>query len=43
MGQAQPFANHPLARTFGESPRTTRLYDRTSDAVSLDEIERILI
>jgi integrase/recombinase XerD len=25
------------------SPRTTKLYDRTSDQVSLDEIERILI
>jgi len=24
-----------------ESPRTTKLYDRTSDAISLDEIERI--
>jgi integrase len=26
-----------------ESPRTTKLYDRTSDDVSLDEIEKILI
>jgi integrase len=26
-----------------ESPRTTKLYDRTGDAVSLDEIERIRI
>jgi site-specific recombinase XerD len=26
-----------------ESPRTTKLYDRTSDTVSLDEIERIAI
>jgi integrase/recombinase XerD len=26
-----------------ESPHTTKLYDRTSDAISLDEIERILI
>jgi hypothetical protein len=25
------------------SVRTTKLYDRTSDAVSLDEIERIVI
>jgi integrase/recombinase XerD len=33
---AQQIANH-------ESPRTTKLYDRTSDAISLDEIERILI
>ena len=33
---AEQIANH-------ESPRTTKLYDRTSDAISLDEIERILI
>jgi integrase/recombinase XerD len=33
---AQQIANH-------ESPRTTKLYDRTNDATSLDEIERILI
>lgn len=33
---AQQIANH-------ESPRTTKLYDRTSDAISLAEIERILI
>lgn len=26
-----------------ESPRTTKLYDRTSDEITLDEIERILI
>jgi hypothetical protein len=26
-----------------ESPRTTKLYDRRSDAISLDEIERIVI
>jgi integrase len=26
-----------------ESPRTTKLYDRTSDALTLDEIERIAI
>jgi len=32
-----------MSRTFGESPRTTKLYDRTNDAISLDEIERILI
>jgi integrase/recombinase XerD len=25
-----------------ESPRTTKLYDRTSDAISLDEIEKIV-
>jgi len=26
-----------------ESPRTMKLYDRTSDEITLDEIERILI
>ena len=26
-----------------ESPRTTKLYDRTADAITLDEIERIAI
>jgi integrase len=26
-----------------ESPRTTKLYDRTDDEITLDEIERILI
>jgi hypothetical protein len=26
-----------------ESPRTTKLYDRTSNAIGLDEIERIRI
>jgi site-specific recombinase XerD len=33
---AQAIASH-------ESPRTTKLYDRTSDEITLDEIERILI
>jgi integrase/recombinase XerD len=33
---AQAIANH-------ESPKTTKLYDRTSDQITLDEIERILI
>ena len=34
--KAQQIAAH-------ESPRTTKLYDRTNDEVSLDEIERIVI
>lgn len=34
--KAQAIAAH-------ESPRTTKLYDRRSDAISLDEIERIII
>ena len=36
LEHAQQIAAH-------ESPRTTKLYDRTSDDISLDEIERILI
>ena len=36
LEKAQQMAAH-------ESPRTTKLYDRTSDALSLDEIEKILI
>ena len=34
--KAQAIAAH-------ESPRTTKLYDRTSDTLTLDEIERIAI
>ena len=34
---------HAQAIAAHESPRTTKLYDRTSDEVSLDEVERILI
>jgi hypothetical protein len=34
--KAQQIAAH-------ESPRTTKLYDRTSDEITLDEVERILI
>jgi len=33
---AQQIANH-------ESPRTTKLYDRPQDEISLDEVERIVI
>lgn len=36
LEHAQRIASH-------ESPRTTKLYDRTSDQVSLDEIEKIII
>lgn len=36
LEKAQQMAAH-------ESPRTTKLYDRTSDALSLDEIEKIII
>jgi hypothetical protein len=33
---AQPIAEH-------ESPRTTKLYDRTGDEITLDEVERMVI
>jgi integrase len=36
LEHAQQIAAH-------ESPRTTKLYDRTTDQVSLDEIERVAI
>jgi integrase len=36
LENAQNMANH-------ESPRTTKLYDRTGDEVTLDEVERIAI
>jgi integrase/recombinase XerD len=36
LEQAQHIANH-------ESPRTTKLYDRTQDEITLDEINRIAI
>jgi len=32
-----------LAKAARESPRNTKLYDRTSDELTLDEIERIRI
>ena len=34
---------HAQAIAAHESPRTTKLYDRTGDAINLDEIERIVI
>jgi integrase/recombinase XerD len=36
LEKAQAIAAH-------ESPQTTKLYDRTSDRISLDEIEKIQI
>jgi integrase len=36
LERAQTMAAH-------ESPRTTKLYDRTSDEITLDEVERIAI
>lgn len=34
---------HAQAIAAHESPRTTKLYDRTSDAITLDEVEKIAI
>ena len=36
LEKAQAMAAH-------ESPRTTKLYDRTGDEITLDEVERITI
>jgi hypothetical protein len=36
LEHVQQIANH-------ESPNTTKLYDRTSDQITLDEVERIVI
>ena len=36
LENAQAMAAH-------ESPKTTKLYDRTGDAITLDEVERIII
>lgn len=36
LENAQAMAAH-------ESPRTTKLYDRTGDEITLDEVERITI
>jgi len=38
-----PTIENAQAIAAHESPRTTKLYDRTSDEITLDEIERILI
>ena len=35
--------NAQLHGGAAESPRTTKLYDRTGDAITLDEVERIRI
>lgn len=32
---------HAQQIAVNESPRTTKLYDRTQDEISLDEVERI--
>lgn len=45
-GSVEPAAGHPAGlrdSRLARSPRTTKLYDRTSDAITLDEIERVAI
>src|SRR5512133_2727424 len=39
-GQGSATIEHAQEITNHESPRTTRGYDRTSDAISLDEVRR---
>ena len=40
-GRPTGFSQRPVAAH--ESPRTTKLYDRTGDEITLDEVERIVI
>jgi hypothetical protein len=40
---AQAVPSRPQAIAAHESPRTTKLYDRTGDEITLDEVERIAI
>jgi hypothetical protein len=41
MGQIIRYALAMKQPAAHESPRTTKLYDQTSDEITLDEIERI--
>jgi integrase/recombinase XerD len=38
-----PLIENAQAMAAHGSPRTTKLYDRTADLVTLDEMERIVI
>jgi integrase/recombinase XerD len=40
LARSSPRASRIAAH---ESPRTTKLYDRTGDEITLDEVERITI
>jgi hypothetical protein len=44
-GRAKPVARLKNAQIMAahESPRTAKLYDRTGDEITLDEVERIAI
>jgi hypothetical protein len=37
------YARERAGHAAHESPRTTKLYDRTGDEITLDEVERITI
>ncbi len=41
--EASGTLENALAMAAHESPRTTKLYDRTGDEITLDEVERITI
>ena len=40
---AERSKTHTQAMSAHESPRTTKLFDRTRDEITLDEVERIAI
>ena len=42
-GSVSAETEHAQQIAAHESPRTTKLYDRTSEQITLDEIERIAI
>lgn len=43
ISRSHPQIARPEAPRPAEVPRTTKLYDRTGDTISLDEVERIAI
>jgi hypothetical protein len=43
VGMHGRFIRNVQRPTAHESPRMTKLYDRTGDAITLDEVERIRI
>ena len=43
MAHATNPATLPMKNANHESPKTTKLYDRTSDQITLDEVEKISI
>jgi hypothetical protein len=43
LSRSRRHAQNAQAMAAHESPRTTKLYDRTGDEITLDEVERISI